>query len=302
MSQLPAKGSLGAWVLAIRPKTLTAAATPVVVATGVALAVEGTEWVSRGAGFGLAALLGAFLLQIASNFANDAFDFEAGADSDDRLGPPRAAQLGLLSTRELRHGLYIALGLAFCVGIYLARAHGWPIVIIGLSSMLAAVAYTGGPYPLGYHGLGDIFVLVFFGFVAVLGTVFVELGHVPSLAVYAAIPVGLLCTAILVVNNLRDRESDERVGKRTLAVRLGERGAVLEYAGLLLMSYAVPPALWLLEQQSALVLLPLISLPWAVVLVKKVAVVRGKAMNGLLGQTAQLLAVYGLLFALGLAL
>lgn len=289
-------------MLASRPKTLTAAATPVLVATGVSVAVAGSSWLTSGAWPGIAALVGALLLQVSSNFANDFFDFEAGADAEDRLGPPRAAQLGLLTPSALRRGLLVVLGLALSVGAYLTSVRGWPIIGIGLASMAAAVAYTGGPYPLGYHGLGDVFVMLFFGFVAVLGTVYVELGEVPILAVYAAIPVGALSTAILVVNNLRDRESDARVGKRTLAVRLGERGAVSEYALLVVLAYAIPVGLWLSGAQSAWVLLPLLSAPWAFSLVKKVAHVRGKPMNALLAGTAQLLALHGVLFALGLAL
>jgi len=302
VAQLPDPGSFGAWVLAMRLKTLTAAATPVLVATGVSVAVGKTAWLQEGAWPGLAALMGALLLQIASNFANDVFDFEAGADTDDRLGPPRAAQLGLLTPQQLRRGLIAVLGAALIVGCYLATVRGWPIIAIGLASMLAAVAYTGGPYPLGYHGLGDIFVMLFFGFVAVLGTAYVELGYVPELAYFAAIPVGALSTAILVVNNLRDRESDARVGKRTLAVRLGERGAVLEYAALVLLAYAVPLGLVVSSRVSLWSLLPLFSLPLGVYLVRQVASVRGKAMNALLARTAQLLALYGLLFAVGLAL
>jgi 1,4-dihydroxy-2-naphthoate octaprenyltransferase len=283
-------------VIAARPPTLSAALVPVAVGTGCA-AVEG----SLRPGPALAALAGALLLQIAANFANDVFDYEKGADTAERLGPVRAVQAGLLSPETVRRGLYLVLGLALLVGVYLTATAGPIIIAIGLASIIAAVAYTGGPYPLGYHGLGDVFVMLFFGFVAVLGTTFVQVGHLTELAAWAAVPVGALATAILVVNNLRDIETDRVAGKRTLAVRWGERGALAEYALLLGAAYGVPVWLFVRERASFTILLPLLTLPLGARLVRAVSRERGRALNPLLKQTALLLFAYGLLFALGLA-
>jgi len=288
-------GSARAWVIAARPPTLSAALVPVLVGTACALADEGFR-----AGPALAALTGALLLQIAANFANDVFDYEKGADTAERLGPVRAVQAGLLTPGAVRRGLYLVLGLALLVGVYLTAVAGVAVVAIGLASMAAAVAYTGGPYPLGYHGLGDVFVMLFFGFVAVLGTTFVELGRVTPLAWIASVPVGALATAILVVNNLRDIATDRVAGKRTLAVRWGERGALTEYAVLLAVAYAVPVVLLALPHANVVVLLPLLTLPLALRLFQRVRRERGRALNPLLGGTARLLLLYGALFSVGL--
>ena len=290
-------GSLRAWVIAARPPTLSAALVPVAVGTACA-AAEG----SLKAGPALAALAGALLLQVAANFANDVFDYEKGADTAERLGPVRAVQAGLLSPSTVRRGLYFVIVLALLVGVYLAATAGPIIIALGLASIAAAVAYTGGPYPLGYHGLGDVFVMLFFGFVAVLGTTFVQVGHLTELAIWAAVPVGALATAILVVNNLRDIETDRVAGKRTLAVRWGERGALAEYALLLALAYGVPVALFARGHGTTTILLPLLTLPLGVGLVRAVARERGRALNPLLKRTALLLLAYGLLFALGLVL
>src|SRR5262249_10233126 len=175
-----------------------------------------------------AALAGALLIQIGCNLANDLYDFLRGADGPDRLGPPRALASGLLTAGQLRAGTVASFLLATACGVSLNAVAGAWVVVLGLVSIAAAVAYTGGPYPLGYHGLGDLMVLVFFGFVAVCGTAFVELGRVPALAWWAALPVGALATAVLVVNNLRDRTTDARAGKLTLAVRRRRRGPVAQ--------------------------------------------------------------------------
>jgi 1,4-dihydroxy-2-naphthoate polyprenyltransferase len=290
-------GSLRAWVIAARPPTLSAALVPVAVGTACA-AVEGP----LRAGPAVAALTGALLLQIAANFANDVFDYEKGADTAERLGPVRAVQAGLLSPATVRRGLYAVLVLALLVGAYLTAMSGPVIVAIGLASMLAAVAYTGGPYPLGYHGLGDIFVMLFFGFVAVLGTTFVQVGRVTELALWASVPVGALATAILVVNNLRDIATDRVAGKRTLAVRWGERGALIEYVLLLAAAYLVPLVVFLRGRATLTILLPWLTLPLAVRLAGAVRRERGRALNPLLARTAALLLVHGLLLALGLVL
>jgi 1,4-dihydroxy-2-naphthoate octaprenyltransferase len=223
------------WILAARPKTLPAAAAPVLV--GAALAAF------RG-GFALlpaaAALLGALLIQIATNFANDYFDFVKGADTDERVGPTRVTQAGLISPGAVRNAMIATLAAALLVGVYLVWVGGWPIVWIGLASLVCAVAYTGGPFPLGYHGLGDLFVFVFFGLIAVAGTVYVQMGVFPPEAWLAGAGIGAMSTAILVVNNLRDIDTDVRAGKRTMAVRLGRTGTQLEYVWLWTVAGLVP--------------------------------------------------------------
>jgi len=290
-------GSIKAWVLAARPKTLSAAVVPVLVGTACAAASGGVRW-----GPAAAAFAGALLLQIGANFANDVFDFEKGADTEERLGPTRAVQAGLLSPRAMRSGMWVVFAAALAVGLYLTSVAGIAILVIGIASILSAIAYTGGPYPLGYHGLGDVFVFVFFGLVAVCGTAFVQLGSVPPLAVWASLPIGALATAILVVNNLRDIETDRRAGKRTLAVRFGERGALVEYALLLVLAYAVPIGLALGAALRPLVILPIATLPMAVSLFLAVKRERGRALNPLLARTAKLLLVFGALFTAGIAL
>lgn len=290
-----APGSAAAWLLACRPATLWAAVAPVVVGAAVAVALGGLR-----PGPTVAALLGAIGLQIGANFANDVFDFEKGADTSERLGPLRAVQAGLLSATQARVGMGLAFALATLCGVYLTWAAGWPIVAIGLASILAAVAYTGGPWPLGYHGLGDVFVMLFFGFVAVGGTAFVNLGRVPGSAGWGGLAMGGLATAILVVNNLRDRHTDVVAGKRTLAVRWGRRGAEIEYWLLLAAAYLVPLVLWL-QGWGPWVLLPLVSLPLAWRLVRGLRS-EGSALNPVLAGTARLMVVFGGLLALGLVL
>jgi 1,4-dihydroxy-2-naphthoate octaprenyltransferase len=289
--------SIGAWLLASRPKTLSAAAAPVLVGTACASTRGQVQW-----GPALAALLGALLLQIGANFANDVFDFEKGADTSERLGPTRAVQAGLLSARNMRRGMWLVFALALAIGIYLTTVAGPVILLIGCASIASAIAYTGGPYPLGYHGLGDVFVFIFFGLVAVCGTTLVEIGHVPAVAVACAIPVGALATAILVVNNLRDRVTDLGAGKRTLAVRYGRSFALGQYRALIAVSYLTPVGLALSGSTGPEVMISWLSLPLALKTERAVTRTEGRALNPLLAATAKLLAIFGLLFALGLSL
>jgi 1,4-dihydroxy-2-naphthoate octaprenyltransferase len=293
----PAPGSLGAWLLAARPATLTAAFAPVAVGTACAWSVDRFRWDAA-----LAALLGAFLIQIATNFANDMFDFQKGADDEDRLGPTRTAQAGLLTPGQLKQGIVACFALALGAGVYLTWLAGPLVIVIGLSSMVAGLAYTGGPFPLAYNGLGDVFVMAFFGFVAVAGTAFVQASFVPWVAWLASLPIGALATAILVVNNVRDFEGDARAGKATLVVRFGRSRGVLEYGFLLLISYATPIALLGLGWTSAWVLLPLLTIPIAARLHHSVVADRGVALNRTLSGTAKLLSMFGVLFAIGIAL
>lgn len=291
----PSPGSVGAWLLACRPATLTAALAPVAVGSAVA-----TRFSSLDVGAFLATMLGASLLQIASNFANDVFDYEKGADTHERLGPMRAVQAGLLTAAQMKTGLLIVIGLSLLAGLFLTFHAGWPVIAIGVSGIIAAVAYTGGPYPLGYHGWGDVFVFLFFGLVAVCGTSFVQLGHVPTLAILCSIPIGALATNILVVNNLRDRHTDQVAQKRTLAVRFGKNAILVQYIAQLSLAYGLPLWLWLSDKEPAWILLPWLSLPLALAALRSVCTNEGAALNASLVASARLVFVFGMLLALGL--
>jgi 1,4-dihydroxy-2-naphthoate octaprenyltransferase len=287
------------WLLATRPATLTAALSPVMVGAAAAWRASGGAGYRWGAV--LAALLGAMLIQVGTNLANDVFDFEKGADTAERLGPTRVTQAGLLTPSQVRAGMVASFALATAAGVYLTAVAGWPIVAIGVASIASGVAYTGGPYPLGYNGLGDVFVFVFFGLVAVGGTAFVALGYVPALALALAVPVGALATAVLVVNNVRDHVTDVRAGKRTVVVRFGRRFGVAEYVACWVAALAVPVAL-AAARQAPWMLLPLLTLPMAVALSRKVATVEGRPLNPVLGATAGALLLHSLLTAAGLLL
>jgi 1,4-dihydroxy-2-naphthoate octaprenyltransferase len=290
-----APSSLKIWLLAARPKTLPAAAAPVVVGTSVAI----NEGVFH-PGPALAALLGALLLQIGSNLANDVFDYKKGADTTKRLGPMRVTQAGLLTPTQVLVGMWTVFGLAALIGLYLIWVGGWPVVVIGLASIAAAVAYTGGPFPLGYYGLGDLFVFIFFGLVAVCGSYYVQAGTISWLAVWSAVPVGVLVVNILVVNNLRDIDTDRAAGKKTLAVRLGSRGVQSEYLLLLALAYLVPLLLWLLGKTSPWVMLAWLSLPAAYRPTRLVLTENGSILNQALAGTARLALIFALLFSVGL--
>lgn len=285
------------WILAARPKTLPAATAPVIVGMAAAWS-DGVFSLLPG----LAALMGALLLQIGANLANDVFDFKKGADTAERLGPMRVTHAGLLSPRQVMVGMWATFGLAALIGLYLVIMGGWPIVLIGLFSIAAAIAYTGGPYPLGYNGLGDIFVFIFFGPVAVCGTYFVQAKSVSPTAWAASISIGVLATAILVVNNLRDIETDRQTGKRTMAVRLGRRGTQIEYTLLLAIAYLVPLGMWLFKLSNPGVLLAGLSILALPPLLNLIFNERGKILNKALAQTARLELIYAILFSAGLIL
>ena len=222
-------------MLASRPRTLSAAAAPVLVGTGLAMGRDGFR-----PGPALAALVGALLIQIGTNLANDYYDHLRGGDTEDRVGPVRVTQAGILSPSAVRNGAFLVLGLALLMGFYLVHVGGLPVIVIGLASLICAVAYTGGPFPLAYHGLGDLFVFVFFGLVAVWGTFWVQTLTSGPEVFLAGAGIGALNTAILVVNNLRDMKTDALAGKRTLAVRIGLTGTKVELTFLFLLGLAVP--------------------------------------------------------------
>lgn len=250
----------------------------------------------------LACLLAALLLQIGSNLANDVFDFERGADTHERSGPLRVTQSGLLTPSQVKYGMAVVLGLAAALGSYLAWLGGWPIIMIGLAAILSAIAYTGGPFPLGYYGLGDLFVFLFFGLAAVAGTYYVQAGFVSAAAWWMALPPGLLITAILVVNNLRDLDNDRRAGKRTLAVMLGERATKVQYLVCMIAAYLVMPVAASIEVISGSALLTWLSLPLAIRATRVVFTQKGRLLNGALAGTGQTALLFSILFWIGLTL
>lgn len=237
---MSAPSRLGSWFLAIRPATLSAGVAPVLVGTAMAGSRGGFDLLA-----GVAVLAGALLIQIGTNLANDYFDFRKGGDSADRLGPVRVTQAGLLPPESVLRGALLALGIAALIGTYLIYLGGLPILLVGVLSLVCAIAYTGGPFPIAYNGLGEVFTLLFFGFIAVGGTYWIHAGTLSWDLLVAGGGVGALITAILVVNNLRDIETDARAGKRTLAVRLGAKGTQVEYL-LLCLAAAVAPVVGLL--------------------------------------------------------
>jgi 1,4-dihydroxy-2-naphthoate octaprenyltransferase len=296
--------------MAARPQTLPAGAAPVIV--GAALAVYADVFAPLPA---LAALVGALLIQVGTNFANDYYDAVNGADTDEREGFTRVTAGGIIEPRRVKYAMAATYALAVLVGCYLVYVGGVPILVVGLSSIVAGVLYTGGPYPYGYYGLGDFFVFVYFGVVAVTGTYYVQAvtetagafpttvpaGTVPPAVVVASLGAAGLSTAILVVNNIRDMETDRETGKRTLAVMLGYRWSRAEFLGLVALSYAVPAVLVLAFGYPVTVLAPLVTLPLAASLTRTVLTrTDGEALNPALERTGQLLAVFAVLFAAGL--
>jgi 1,4-dihydroxy-2-naphthoate octaprenyltransferase len=305
----PRPSAVRIWWHAARPNTLPAALTGVIVGLGAALATA----VGLRADTALGCVMVALLLQVLANFANDLSDFRKGADTDARQGPLRVAAAGLVTPRQLEVAIAITIGLAGIVGLWLAYVGGPVLVGLGLLAVVAALAYTGGPWPYGYKGLGEVFVFVFFGLVAVVGTAYLQSLALHPLYLVAAVPPGALITAVLVVNNLRDIPTDAAAGKRTLAVLLGRGRTQAEYGLLLAVAYLVPVALavWFTlvglpsggrSIEAALVLLPLLTLPWARGLL---ATVRGfrepRELNLVLKGTARLALWHGILFAVGMA-
>lgn len=283
------------WGLAIRLRTLPAAAAGVV--TGSALAWRDGFFRLDAA---LACLLTALLLQIGSNLANDVFDYERGTDTPDRLGPVRVTQAGLLTPSQVKLGMFLVFGLAALLGLYLAWLGGWPVIAVGLAAIVSAIAYTGGPFPLGYYGLGDLFVFIFFGLASVAGTYYVQAKSISAAAWWMAIPPGLIITAILVVNNLRDLENDRKGGKHTLAVLLGERFSKIEYLVCMIVAYLVMPLAVLLHLVPWTSLLTWLSLPLAIKTARIVLSQKGRPLNGALAGTGQTALLFSLLFWLGL--
>jgi 1,4-dihydroxy-2-naphthoate octaprenyltransferase len=283
------------WLMAARLRTLPAAVAPVLVGTSLAID-DGTF---KALAF-VAALLGAVFIQVGTNLSNDYSDARRGADTEDRLGPVRVTAGGLVPPRQVLVATYVTFGLAVLCGVYLVAVAGPLLLAIGGASILAGVLYTGGPRPYGYEGLGELFVFLFFGIVAVSGSYFVQRQHLPWQAFALAVPVGLLAAAILVVNNVRDLETDRRAGKRTLAVRLGRMRTRRLYALMLAAAFVTAPIPWVAGSLSAWVLLPLLAVPLAVPLVRTVATrTDGPALNGALARTGMLQLAFCLLLSAG---
>lgn len=298
----PRPSALGTWWLAIRPATLPAAVAPVLVGLGAAL--------GSGASFRVDTALGclavALLLQVAANLANDLSDFRRGADMPERVGPTRVAASGLVTTRRLEVAIALVVAAAGIVGLYLVVVGGPALLGLGILAVISALAYTGGPWPYGYRGLGEVFVFIFFGLVAVVGTAYLQALDLAPLYWLAALPVGALVTAILVVNNLRDLPTDRLAGKRTLAVIFGDRFTKAEYVGLCLVAAVVPVVIVVAGLAAPSALLPLLVLPLAIPPIREVLGVADRSdrrrLNPALGATARLSLAYAGLFAVGLAI
>ena len=286
------------WLDAARPKTLAAAFIPVLV--GAVLAYKDFAF-NFTASF--VAMLCAFLIQIGTNFANDYYDFLKGADTSERVGFERATATGLVPAKHMLYATIISMGLAFVLGLYLVWHAGWIILLIGVLSLIFGIAYTGGPFPLGYNGLGDLFVFIFFGIVAVMGTYFVNALEWSADSFWASLAIGALSTNILAVNNLRDIDQDRPAGKKTIGVLFGENALRWEYVFMLLITFAIPPHFYFRLNYHWQVFLPFISLPLAGYLVLIIWTEENKRkLNKTLEQTAQFMTLFGILFSLGILL
>jgi len=286
------------WLMAARVRTLPAAIAPVLVGT----ALAGFQHVFHPLRF-IAALIGAIFIQVGTNLSNDYSDARRGADAEDRLGPVRVTAGGLVPPRRVLVATYVSFGIAVLAGIYLIAVAGWLLLIVGAASILAGVLYTGGPRPYGYEGLGEVFVFLFFGIVAVAGSYFVQVKHFSWEAFALAVPVGLLAASILVVNNVRDIDTDRRADKRTLAVRLGRERTRGLFAAMVYVAYLLTPVTWLFGPLKPWVLLPWITLPIAAPIVRTVRNrVDGPSLNRALAQTGVLQLSFCTLLAAGILL
>ena len=286
------------WLMAARPRTLPAAIAPVLVGSAVACwAADDFRW-----GAFIAALVGSIFIQIGTNLANDYSDAKRGADTEDRLGPVRVTSAGLVAPRRVLYATWLAFGVATAAGIYLATVAGWLIIAVGVASIAAGVLYTGGPRPYGYEGLGELFVFGFFGVVAVTGSYYVQTEELSWLALAVSVPVGLLAAAILVVNNIRDIDTDRRAGKRTLAVRLGRDRARRLFALTVTLPFAIVVAIAAVDSRPEL-LLALLPAPLVLPLLRTVSSrTDGPSLNRALARCGALLALFSLFLSAGLLL
>jgi len=287
--------NLQVWIKAARPQTLAAAFVPVCVGAVLAVHNQHFDWLAS-----TIALLCAFLIQIGTNFANDYFDYKKGADTEARIGFERATATGQISATAMRNAMIITMAIAFFLGLYLVWHAGWVILMLGILSLIFGVLYTGGPYPLGYNGLGDLFVFLFFGIVAVMGTYYVNALEWSIASFWASLAVGALSTNILVVNNLRDIEQDGPAGKNTLGVLFGEDVLRWEYLLMLLLAVAIPPHFYFQLGYNGLIFAPYLSLPIAALLLFQIWTEEDKTkLNKTLERTAQFMTLFGILFSAG---
>jgi 1,4-dihydroxy-2-naphthoate octaprenyltransferase len=289
------ENKLNSWVLASRPKTLLAAVVPVLV--GSALAISVGEFFLP---YSLVALLCSILIQIGTNFTNDLYDFLKGADNIKRKGPRRVLASGLISVTEMKFAIVLVFGLAFLLGLYLVFSVGLLILWVGIISIIAGIAYTAGPFPLAYHGLGDVFVFLFFGVVGTMGTFYLHTQEISLLSFITSIPVGALITNILIVNNYRDIEEDREANKRTLAVLLGRTFTRWQYIVLIAICYLVSLILNFQFNYSLWIFLPYLTIPITIILVRMLYKYNGEELNKTLELTARFAGLYGLLFSIGL--
>lgn len=297
MNPKPAMPLWKAWWLAARPKTLPAAVAPVIAGSAVAAHEHGFSLPAA-----IAALITALLLQIAANFANDAIDFKKGADTAERAGPTRVTAGGLLSADAVLKATGVALALAALSGLYLVWRAGWPFLLLGLAAIVCAVAYTGGPFPISYLGLGELFVFLFFGLLAVAGTAYVQTLQLTWLALAVSVPIGALAVGILIVNNLRDIPTDTAAGKRTLAVRIGARNTQYEYGLMLVIAMAAPLALFLAGWLTWSWLLTVLAWPVFYRLWQAITTKSGPALNPSLGNTGRALLLSSVLLSAALVI
>jgi 1,4-dihydroxy-2-naphthoate octaprenyltransferase len=284
------------WLMAARPRTLPAAIAPVLVGTSLAIEQGTFHPVSF-----VAALLGSIFIQVGTNLANDYSDARRGADTEDRLGPVRVTAGGLAPPRQVLLATYITFGMAVLCGVYLVIVAGPELLLVGVASILAGVTYTGGPKPYGYEGLGELFVFLFFGVVAVVGSYYVQIQSLPWQAFVLSVPVGLLAAAILVVNNVRDLETDRRAGKRTLAVRLGRERTRALYAGIVGGAFVTAILPWVAGSLTAWLALSWLALPLAIPVIRTVRDrTDGPSLNGALAGTGRLQLAFCLLLSAGI--
>jgi 1,4-dihydroxy-2-naphthoate octaprenyltransferase len=297
MSEKNTPPKIKGWLLASRPKTLLASVVPVIV--GSALAISESKFVLL---YSLIALACSLLIQVGTNFVNDLYDFLKGADNEKRKGPERVLASGWISVKEIKIGSVLVFLISFLLGLYLVYVGGKVVLIIGVLSIIAGIAYTAGPFPLAYNGLGDLFVFLFFGLVGTMGTYYVQAHKFSQLSFIASLPVGALITNILVVNNYRDIEEDRAAKKNTLAVIFGKVFTRFEYVILLIISFLVPAALYFNFNFHYWVFLPYLSIPIAVNLISMLFKLEGQELNKTLELTAKLSALFGLLFSIGLVI
>jgi 1,4-dihydroxy-2-naphthoate octaprenyltransferase len=282
------------WLSATRPKTLWAAVSPVIIGLAMAWDAGQFNWAAAAV-----TLLTALLIQIGTNFANDYYDYIKGADTEERFGPQRLTQAKLVKPQTMKNAFILVFMLAFLCGLYLVFVGGWPILLIGIFSILFGILYTGGPYPLGYNGLGEIFVFVFFGPVAVAGTYYIHTHQINSVVIAAGIAPGLIASAILVVNNLRDIKSDALAHKKTVAVRFGEKFTQVEYLLIMIFAALTPFIIFLIYDKGIYSLFSSLFIIFAIPSIKKVFSIKGKLLNEVLSETGKLLLIYTIIFSLG---